>query len=572
MGNTIAIDMAMDLTQVMYHCSMKYLPLIAMVVTIIVLLSKRYARSKKDKRLEALRRSWGLPNADYYNFDKIEKYAVLQHGNPFHILSSQTKSDIDFYDLFTFLDRSSSRVGQQYLFDKLAKPTNDIAALQQSGEQADFFTTHQKQREETQMLLAELNDDNAYHIASLVSGELPEKPKWFNLVIADMIITVLLIVGSFYFKVLLAWLMLPLAINLALHYWNKNNTFYFAASLPQLNRLVNISKKLSRQDWPFDNEQAIKNITALKKFQRTMRMLGLRQSNLGADAELIVYYLIDMVKAFFLVELLAYFSLIKELQKEQTAIQGLFVYAGSIDAAISVASLRTGDAITCLPVFMDKSKTLQANKIYHPLIENCVTNNINVHGKSILITGSNMSGKTTFLRTMAINAVLAQTIYTCFAESYQTPLVKLFSSIRIDDSVLEGKSYYFEEVNVMGALVSEVISGYQNLFILDEVFKGTNTIERIAAGKAILSYLNKNAHLVFVSTHDIELSDLLKAEYDLYHFEENIVNDSLQFDHTLKPGQLKTRNAIKILELAGYPAEIIAAANDLGRQKRFPPG
>ena len=545
---------------------MKFLPLLATIVTIIYLLSKNYARSKKNKRLEALRRKWGFPNtADYFNFDKIEKYSRLHKDDQFHTLTVQTKNDIDFYDLFSFIDRTNCRVGQQYLFDKLSSPTSNIADLQQLNEQVNFFATNQKSREETQMLLLELNDDNAYHIASLLSGELPEKPTWFNLVIADIVITILLIILSFYFKVLLIWLMVPLAINLALHYWNKNNTFYFAASLPQLNKLVNICKLISQKDLPFNSNKAKQSITALKKFQRTMRILGLQPSKLGGDAEVIAYFIINIVKALFLVELIAFFSLVKELKARQTAIHNLFRYAGSIDTAISIASLRAAGTQTCLPVFTAGVKELCSKKIYHPLIEDCVTNDIEVKEKSVLITGSNMSGKTTFLRTMAVNAVLAQTIYTCFAESYQAPFIKLFSSIRIDDSLLEGKSYYFEEVNIMSSLVNEVKSGYPNLFILDEVFKGTNTIERIASAKAILSYLNKNDNIVFVSTHDIELSDLLKTEYDLYHFEENIIDNQLQFDHKLKPGQLTTRNAIKILEIAGYPAIIIDEANALSK-------
>jgi DNA mismatch repair ATPase MutS len=549
---------------------MKFLPLIAVIVTIIILLSKNYSRSKKNKRLEELRRLWGSPKIDYYNFDKIERYAALNNEEPFHTLTSQTKSDIDFYDLFSFADRTTSRVGQQYLFDKLSKPTNNISDLDELNKQVDFFTANQKSREEAQMLLSELSDDNAYHIASLLSDELPEKPAWFSIVIADIVFTLLLVALSFYFPVLLLWLMVPLAINLALHYWNKNNTFYFAASLPQLNRLVNICKKLSVQALPFNNDHARKSIEALKKFQRTMGMLGLRQSNLNGDAELVVYYLIDMIKAFFLVELVAFFSLINELKIKQAAIRDLFGYAGAIDMAISIASLRAADTKTCLPVFTESQKELKAEKVYHPLIDSCVTNDIDVTLKSILITGSNMSGKTTFLRTMAVNGVLAQTIYTCFAESYHTPIVKLFSSIRIDDSLLEGKSYYFGEVNIMGVLVKEVQSGYQNIFILDEVFKGTNTIERIASAKAILSYLNKNDNMVLVSTHDIELSEMLKNEYDLYHFEENITGNQLQFDHKLKAGQLKTRNAIKILEISAYPKEIIEEANAISKMLTIP--
>ena len=97
-------------------------------------------------------------------------------------------------------------------------------------------------------------------------------------------------------------------------------------------------------------------------------------------------------------------------------------------------------------------------------------------------------------------------------------------------------------------------------------FKGTNTVERISGGKAILSYLNKGNNLVFVSTHDIELTELLETEnYELFHFSETIESNELTFDHKLKKGKLKTRNAIKILELYNYPTEIITEAKGIER-------
>ena len=102
------------------------------------------------------------------------------------------------------------------------------------------------------------------------------------------------------------------------------------------------------------------------------------------------------------------------------------------------------------------------------------------------------------------------------------------------------------------------------LFVLDEIFKGTNTVERISGGKAILSYLNQGNNTVLVSTHDIELAEMLKQEhYALYHFTETIENNELFFDHQLKPGKLKTRNAIQILALYDYPKEIISDARQV---------
>ena len=109
-------------------------------------------------------------------------------------------------------------------------------------------------------------------------------------------------------------------------------------------------------------------------------------------------------------------------------------------------------------------------------------------------------------------------------------------------------------------------SGNINLFLLDEIFKGTNTIERISAGKAVLSSLNENNNIVFVSTHDIELADLLKDEYDLYHFSEIVDHKTVDFDYKLKDGKLKKRNAIRILQINDYPESIINEAIEISEQ------
>ena len=277
----------------------------------------------------------------------------------------------------------------------------------------------------------------------------------------------------------------------------------------------------------------------------------------------VVTYLVELLRGFLLIEVVMLFELIKELETKRDSIQVLFDYVGNIDTALSVASLRAGDLKTCKPEFTPPMRELRVKKIYHPLITNCVKNDLHVKDKSILITGSNMSGKTTFLRTVAVNSILAQTIYTCFADEFQSPMLRPYSSIRIDDNILEGKSYYYQEVNTMGSLIKEVHSPFQNLFLLDEVFKGTNTIERIAAAKSTLSYLNQGANLVIVSTHDLELPSMLQEQFDLYHFSESIENDQLHFDHKIKPGPLLTGNAIKILEMSNYPEKIINEARNL---------
>jgi len=144
--------------------------------------------------------------------------------------------------------------------------------------------------------------------------------------------------------------------------------------------------------------------------------------------------------------------------------------------------------------------------------------------------------------------------------------MKIFSAIRLSDNLMNDKSYYFEEVLTIKEMIEKSQTKESNLFLLDEIFKGTNTIERISAGMAVLSYLNNKSNIVFVSTHDIELAELLKDTYNLYHFSEQVEDKTVDFDFKLKGGKLKNRNAIKILEINNYPEQIITKAIELSKE------
>jgi len=246
--------------------------------------------------------------------------------------------------------------------------------------------------------------------------------------------------------------------------------------------------------------------------------------------------------------------------------ESIFSFVGEVDTLVATASLREGLSSWCRPNFITNQKELSAKGIYHPLIEDCVKNNMALKDCSMLITGSNMSGKTSFIRTIGVNAITAQVLNTCFAEEFALPYLKIYSAIRISDDLMNDKSYYFEEVLTIKKMIEVSDSSYFNLFLLDEIFKGTNTVERISAGKAVLSHLAKGKNMVFVSTHDIELTDLLSNEYELYHFSETVGEQSVAFDYQLKKGKLKNRNAIKILAMNQYPQSIIEEANLIAKK------
>lgn len=478
-----------------------------------------------------------------------------------HRLSDQTLNDIDFPALFSFLDHTTSRVGQQFLYYRLVNPSNDEADLQTLDAQARFFAADREKRERIQLLLQRLDNPDARYIPRLLNGTLFPRPDWLRLAVFDTWLVVGLLIAALFYHPLFLWIWLPFAVNLFVHLRNKNNTFPFLRSFPQLHLLIRVTRRLAAEDIPVDNTGISESLTRLRAFQRKFKRLSFGQTG-RSELEQIYYWLVELIKAFFLVEVHTFYSLIRTLEDSRGDIDRLFRFTGSIDLAISVASLRAAGHQTCTPMFVPPAKTLQIVDGYHPLIPDCVANTLQIDNRGILITGSNMSGKSTFLRTVGINALLAQTLYTCFATAYKAPMLRLYSSIRIDDSLLDGKSYYFEEVNVMGDLIRAADDGNGlNLYLLDEVFRGTNTAERIAAARAILDYLNRHGHLVLVATHDIELSVFLAERFDLYHFEETFREDELYFDHLLKAGPLRTRNAIRLLELAGYPAEIIRDAN-----------
>lgn len=263
---------------------------------------------------------------------------------------------------------------------------------------------------------------------------------------------------------------------------------------------------------------------------------------------------IPVSKAFFL------------LQGRQEQIEEVFRYFGLVDALCSVSELRDGLPYYTLPEACDEGETLHAEGLYHPLIEHCIPNDITLCGSSVLVTGSNMSGKTTFIRAIGLNLLSAQVFHTCFARSFRFPMdTALFSAIHLEDSLMEGKSFFLQEVQIVREML-EVGKGRRQLFLLDELFKGTNTVERIAIAKAVLSALAHKNSIVFASTHDVELASLLENEYESFHFCECVADNTLSFDYKLKPGPATERNAIRIIEMCGYPKEVVGEAYRLAKK------
>lgn len=522
---------------------------------------------KKTQIIQELNRSWAKPKEENFNFDLISRYFnKRQKSSVVHVVSEQTVNDINFRDVFAFVDRSTSVIGQQYLFSKLLtiEPTHDLESQEVLVE---HFSNNQAQRLHAQYHLLKLSDIEAYDLAGLFLEGFENPPRHMSIIKLLAGISVSIALLSFVFHKLAFVLVALFGINMVIHYVNKKHTCKYATSIPRLSVLCSCMRRLIRLKLPsIPEDTVVLAVESIEPLQNRMKVFELEAKQVSDPFVGMAYLFLEYVKIQFLIEPILVFNVLKHLNEKRNEIRTLFDYCGRIDCAISIASLRAGLTNFCKPVISEENIGIRATNIYHPLVPNCVTNDISTGDRSILLTGSNMSGKSTFIRSISINTLFAQTINTCFATEFRIPPLRLYSTIRISDDVMNGRSYYFQEVLAIRKLVTASQNESSCLFCLDEIFKGTNTVERIAAAKAVLSRISMNGNIVFVSTHDIELAGLLSEKYDLYHFREDVEDGAVHFDFKLKPGFLKTRNAIRILQINGYPDDLIREAIHLSNR------
>lgn len=522
--------------------------------------------NRKKNNIEKLRESFGELKDDTFDFNLIELYfRKKDNSDAFQVLSDRTCNDLDFQELFMLIDRTNSKVGQQYLYNKLRTIPSSSSNAGEYEILIDRLTNEPDFRVSIQRQLKKLDKSDTYYISSLFHDEHIKPPKWFFIIRLLSLTSLLSLIMWIFYSEMFFVLLGVFIINIVIHYWNKKNLYQYLYSLPQLLRLNGVARELFKNDsLKAINPILPESISIIDKVRKRMSFFIL-EAKLEGDLGVFFWYIFELFKALFLLEPLLLFGVLKQLDTKRREIEDVFVYVGQIDALISIASLRKGLEKFCIPEVTENQKIIIAKEGYHPLIPDCVTNSINVDKKSVLLTGSNMSGKTTFIRTIGINSITALTLNTCFADYFSLPRMKIFSAIRISDDLLNDKSYYFEEVLTIKEMITESKSGKPNLFLLDEIYKGTNTVERISAGKAVLSSLTKADNIVFISTHDIELADLLKDEFDLYHFSEKVDDKTVDFDYKLKEGKLKNRNAIKILQINDYPEDVISEAIEISQ-------
>ncbi|MEA4903069.1 MULTISPECIES: MutS family DNA mismatch repair protein [Desulfitobacterium] len=234
-----------------------------------------------------------------------------------------------------------------------------------------------------------------------------------------------------------------------------------------------------------------------------------------------------------------------------------------VEALSSLSNIRFDNPDWAIPVIHGSADALSSLKMGHPLLtRKRVTNDFAMKSPSgvILITGSNMSGKSTFLRTIGSNLVLAYAGAPVCAEEFSCSMMNIWTCMRVSDNLEQSISSFYAEILRIKQIVEAAKTDKPVFFLLDEIFKGTNSHDRHYGAKALINQLQKDGALGLISTHDLELGDLEKESQGRvknYNFREYYENQEIHFDYKLRPGISTTRNALYLIKLAGIELDEI---------------
>lgn len=510
--------------------------LIFLIIILIIMLGYGYTYLKKKRLINA------------YGFMKPTNYHELT-GEYYNLCPSDEIDDNTYHDfeldtMFDLVDANYTGIGKEFLYSLFfnGPKYHDLQ---------EFIIKKIKNKKLLSKLLYQMHTlGRAYFPILDVGVDLAALPYYYAIIVFVMlslflISIVIATLGGDYFSFILLSIITNIMINTKL----SQNTNRIDNQITLLTKMVHTGKKIVSYKI-LSKEEAIllqQSCSYLNK-KLLLNKICLHISKID------IFSLFETIKSIFFIELIQCFLLKKNSQKVFEHVLIIYKYIGVIDVALSVNVLRN-NYDTCIPIIVDK-KEIQMVDGYHPLIKNPVKNSIIINN-NILITGSNASGKSTFLKVMGVNMIFARSINTVFATEFKYQPLKLVSSIHMRDSILKGESYYVREIQVLKKITDQA-KRENCLILIDEILKGTNEKERIKIAKAILQYLFHTDSIAIISTHDLHLLEGFDT-IDTYCFNDIQKDTSIVYDYKLKKGICTTGNAIKLVKILGFDEEITKA-------------
>lgn len=506
--------------------------------TILSIIRKEYKRDiEKSRKFEHIKRFFSMMEKEEYTID------------------DDTWNDMDMNRVYEKLDRTYSTLGESVLYFMLRNPLKDEEKLKNRDILIETFKNDSKLRESLSSIFFELSTDSKNTFLDMIESELVvNKFKYYLYTLLGKIFPIIAIILTILSPEKYVMLVLGSAsLNMFVNHLERNTIksrgiIYLKDILKSAKKISNI-KNTNIKDY---TDTITTNLKQVKNIDRSTLLIGL--VNMWAG-------FFEPISVLFLIEECAYYRISGVLKEKKEYLINLFHTLGELEAIMSISGYQNNLKHPYTKPIFTKEVSLTITEGVHPLLDNPVANSISIKNKGIVLTGTNMSGKSTFLRMIGINILLSQTFYFALAKDYKASFFNIVSSISPNDDLSKGKSYYMAEAEGILRIVNALKKQLPVFCPIDEIFRGTNPIERIAMSAEILSYLNNGRTIPIVATHDRELVDILKNIYEFYYFSEDVDNkNGLSFDYKLKVGVSQTRNAIRLLEYIGYPKEVTEKA------------
>ncbi len=541
--------------------------IVALILVALVIFGIIDSMRQKKQMRETIEKQFGTDknitiSEKRYAF--IDAYAKSMLGRTYDI-DDITWNDLEMDSIFRKLNQTNCSVGEEYLYAALRRPEFYEDELKRREELTQLFSDNAALRVETQMALSKMGrmkNVSLYKYLTCFDGVTPGH-LWKHLIPSIGYLAGILLCCFNNVTLGIGLMVLVFFYGIIEYYKRKAEIDPYMQAMTYVSTWMENAIRLSKLEGAEDTAlkpelAALKECTdEFRNFRRGSWLLG--SSNPSGD---LMQTILDYIKMFLHLDLIQFDRMNKILQDKTSELRNLFEVTGRIDMAVSTASYRKiMEGKWCRPELSQEATELSFQDLCHPLIGEPVPNSLTT-GRSILLTGSNASGKSTFLKTVAVNAILAQTINTVIGTSYKGQFYRIMSSMALRDDLAAKESYYIVEIRSLKRILDAAEEEEPVLCFVDEVLRGTNTAERIASSSRILQYLSENGALCFAATHDLELTSLLQKWFSMYHFCETVTSESLTFDYLLKEGKATSRNAILLLKLFGYPECIIEDANN----------
>ena len=512
-------------------------------------------RSWKKKVKEYIHGKFGaVPKEKEWN-DKVKGYWQLLGDDGG--LDDVTWNDLSMNEIFNRINNCDTSAGEEILYRKLRR--NDMGDDERSlfEKRVSTFAGDETLREETEEILYNIGKESAsYYIPSYMDGIEEYRLKIGRVCRLLQILLLISLIAAVAMQTSVAELvcLAICVVNLALYMVTKMKyEVELGLSDPAI-QILETGKKLSEREEIRELFPSLSGrMDGFRKVLRGSRFLRTQRANTATGD--VGALLLDYLMGITLWQLTVYDSMVRRLSEKAEEYLEVYREIGEMDAAISVASFRQSLPRYCVPEFIEE-KCVFVNELYHPLIMEPVENSIEL-SRGCLITGSNASGKSTFIKAIAVNAVLAQSLNTCAAGRVTMPHAQVLTSMAVRDDLTAGESYFIREIRYLKRILDHLNDRKITLCVIDEILRGTNTGERIRASRAILEYLAEKNCIPLIASHDKELTVLLGRLYDNYHFSEEMGEDDISFSYKIMKGPATSQNAVKLLKLAGFPEEIL---------------